>query len=96
MTRAEIIAKIEALKPELAGFKVASLRLFGSSARDAAGPASDIDLVVAFQGAATFDAYMDLKFLLEDQLGRSVDLVTEQAIRSEIRATIYREAVRVA
>ncbi len=96
MDRTNIISVIEALKAELAAFDVASLRLFGSHAQDAANDESDIDLVVAFRGPATFDDYMGLKLLLEDRLGRKIDLVTEQGIRPELRETIARDAIRVA
>ncbi len=96
MTRTEIISAVDALKPELAAFNVASLRLFGSHARDAANDKSDVDLVVAFRGSATFDNYMGLKLFLEDRLGCDIDLVTESAIRPELRQTIERDAIRVA
>ena len=96
MTRAEIISAVNDLKPELTAFDVASLRLFGSHARDAGTDASDIDLVVAFRGAATFDVFMGLKLFLEDRLGRNIDLVTEKAIRPELRPSIERDAIRVA
>ncbi len=96
MNRSEVVAAIEALKAELASFNVASLRLFGSHAKDDAGKNSDIDLIVAFRGPATFDGYMGLKLFLEDRLRRKVDLVTERAIRPELRQTIERDAIRVA
>jgi uncharacterized protein len=63
--------------------------------RATAPAGSDIDLVVAFHGPATFDAYIGLKHFLEDRLGQRVDLVTEAAIRPEIKSTIDREAIRV-
>ena len=44
------------------GFGVSSLALFGSVARDEATSASDLDFLVEFEGSATFDGYMDLKF----------------------------------
>ena len=75
---------------------VATLRLFGSYARGEARPDSDIDLLVAFEGPASFDAYMDLKFLLEEVLGRPVDLVTESALRPHLKPCVERESVRVA
>ena len=96
MTRADTIAALGTLKAELSAFDVASLCLFGSHARDAADDQSDIDLVVAFRDPATFDTYMGLKFFLEDRLGRRIDLVTDAAIRSELRPAIEREAIRVA
>jgi predicted nucleotidyltransferase len=39
---------------------------------------------------------MDLKFYLEDLLGTSVDLVTDKALRPEIRKAIEREKINVA
>jgi hypothetical protein len=57
---------------------------------------SDIDLLVRFEGRATFDRYMDLKLFLEDLLGCRVDLVTEHALRKEVRAKVEREMLRVA
>jgi len=39
---------------------------------------------------------MGLELFLEDHLGHKVDLVTEQAIRPELRPAIERDAIRVA
>jgi uncharacterized protein len=43
-------------------FGVSSLALFGSVARDEATETSDLDFLVEFEGSATFDQYMNLKF----------------------------------
>jgi hypothetical protein len=64
--------------------------------RDEAGPASDIDILVDFQGRADFDRYMDLKFFLEGLLQRRVDLVTRAALKPRMRPIVEREAIRVA
>ncbi|MBI2939097.1 MAG: metallopeptidase family protein, partial [Chloroflexi bacterium] len=56
------------------GFGVKSLALFGSVARDEAGPESDVDVLVEFDGPPTFDQYIGLKLYLEDLLGAHVDL----------------------
>lgn len=80
----------------LAQFGVRSLRLFGSAARDTARADSDVDFLVRFEGAATFDRYMDLKLYLEEALGVPVDLVTEDALRPEMRSTVEKEALLVA
>jgi hypothetical protein len=77
-------------------FGVKMLALFGSAARDEIVDTSDIDLLVQFTGPATLDSYMDLKFYLEELLGRPVDLVTDKGLRQEIRPTVEREAIRVA
>ena len=55
-----------------------------------------MDVLVEFEGPATFSAYMDLKFYLEDLLGRPVDLVTDKALRKELRPNIEKEMIRVA
>lgn len=49
-----------------------------------------------FNGPATFDQYMDLKFHLEAVLKRNVDLVTDRAVRPAMRPLIERELCRVA
>ena len=55
-----------------------------------------MDVLVKFRGPATFSGYMDLKFLLEDIWGKKVDLVTDKAVRPELRQRIESEAIRVA
>ena len=71
------------------------LALFGSTVRNEAGANSDIDIIVAFDGPATSKKYFGVQFLLEDQLGCPVDLVTEKALRAELRPFIEREAINV-
>jgi len=92
----QIIERIQAHQARLAELGVASLSLFGSVARGDSTENSDIDLLVRFDGRASFDRYMDLKLFLEDLLGRRVDLVTEQALREEIRAHVEQDLLRVA
>ena len=76
-------------------FGVTRLALFGSTARDAAKTNSDIDVLVAFDGPATSARYFGVQFYLEDLFGCPVDLVTEKALRAELRPFIEREAVHV-
>ena len=77
-------------------FGVRSLALFGSVARDEATETSDLDFLVEFEGIATFDRYMDLKFFLEDLFHKPVDLVTKRSLKSQIRQTVLEEAIDVA
>ncbi len=77
-------------------FGVRRLALFGSTVRGEGRPDSDVDLLVDFGRPATSDLYFGLQFYLEDLLGCPVDLVTEKALRSELRPYIEKEAVRVA
>ena len=76
-------------------FGVTELALFGSTVRGDARDDSDVDVLVSFDGPATSERYFGVQFYLEDLLGRPVDLITEKALRAEIRPYIEREAVRV-
>ncbi len=71
------------------------LALFGSTARDNARADSDVDILVAFDGPATSERYFGVQFYLEDLFGCAVDLVTDKALRAELRPFIENEAVRV-
>jgi len=95
------VDKDEVLKPisenweKIKRFGVKSLAVFGSAARGEAHPDSDIDILVEFDGPPTFDAYMDLKFFLEELLGRRVDLVTPKALKPRLRPYVEKEAIHV-
>ena len=96
MGKTEALKLLKAHKATLAKqFGVIRLALFGSTARDSAGPDSDIDILVKFDGPATSARYFGVQFYLEDLLGQSVDLVTDKALREELRPFIEREAVNV-
>jgi predicted nucleotidyltransferase len=77
-------------------FSVKKLSIFGSVARGEASDSSDVDVLVAFDRTANFDIFMDLKFYLEELLGMGVDLVTDKALRPQIRRAIEQEMVDVA
>jgi predicted nucleotidyltransferase len=74
---------------------VTPLALFGSTARDTATSGSDVDVLVAFDGPATSKRYFGVQFYLEDLLGCPVDLITEKALRPELRPYIEQERVNV-
>jgi predicted nucleotidyltransferase len=93
--RDEALALLRAHQPDLERFRVKSLSVFGSVARDEAGPQSDLDLLVEFYDPATYDLYSGLKMFLEDLLGARVDLVTRKALKPRMRPYVEREAVRV-
>ncbi len=96
MNRAQVLDELARVKPELAArYGVTRLALFGSTVRNSARTDSDIDILVSFEGPATSDRYFGVQFLLEDLLGRRVDLVTEKALRPELRPFVEREAVHV-
>jgi predicted nucleotidyltransferase len=51
-----------------------------------------VDLLVELE-EPTFDHYMDLKFYLEDLLGRPVDLVLADSVKPRLKPLIAKEAV---
>ncbi|MHB1272303.1 MAG: nucleotidyltransferase family protein [Rhodanobacter sp.] len=96
MKRADALNLLQQSKPELIErFGIKQLALFGSTARDRATAHSDIDVLVEFEGVATSARYFGLQFHLEDLFGCPVDLVTEKALRPELRPFVEAEALRV-
>jgi len=96
MNRSQAIEPLRQNKAILtARYGVTQLGLFGSLARDSARNDSDVDILVAFDGPATSQRYFGVQFFLEDLLARRVDLVTEKALRAELRPFIEKEAIRV-
>jgi len=96
MNRDSVLARLRQHKPYLEReFGVTDIALFGSIAREQNTPGSDIDVLVRFNGPADARRYFGLQFYLEDLLGGSVDLVTDKALRAELRPYIEREALHV-
>lgn len=96
MNRAHVLEQLAKSKATLvARYGVTDIALFGSTARDTARVDSDIDILVSFDGPATSVRYFGVQFFLEDLLGRPVDLVTDKALRPELRPFIEKEAVHV-
>ena len=96
MDRHTVLALLSAHKPHLERqFGVRSLALFGSTARGTAHDGSDVDVLVAFNGTTSSQQYFGTQFYLEDLLKCPVDLVTEKALRKELRPYVERDAVHV-
>ena len=97
MNRATIVDLLNKHREEfLSRFGARHLALFGSAARDELREGSDIDLLVDFDGPATFDRYVGLKDFLEDLFGAKVDLATEAMIKPRLRRHIEKDLLRVA
>ena len=96
MNRDEALAVLTKLKPQLQKqFGLSELALFGSAARDELRPDSDIDVLVKFDAVASSMRYFGVQFAIEDAMGMPVDLVTENALRRELRPYVERERIRV-
>ena len=95
MNRLRALELLGQCKPALSDrFGVVDLALFGST-RGTAHGCSDVDILVAFDGPATSARYFGVQFYLEDLLGAPVDLVTDKALRPELRPHIEKEAIHV-
>ena len=89
-----VLRRLSQLRETLHGLGVRRLGLFGSASRTDEPAPHDLDFVVEFD-RKSFDAYMDLKHLLEDLFACPIDLVLADAIKPRLRETILAEAVNV-
>ncbi|HEY9205100.1 MAG TPA: nucleotidyltransferase family protein [Candidatus Methanoperedens sp.] len=74
-------------------FKVKSIGLFGSYAREEQTRTSDIDMLVEFDAPVGFFKFIELEDYLSEKLGAKVDLVTPDALKPLIKPQIMEEAV---
>ncbi len=91
MTREEFFNRIAAHRPELTQAGVRRLGVFGSVARDEAGPDSDIDILVEFETVPDLLEFAALRERLTEILGRPVDLTTPRALRQHLRSRVLDE-----
>lgn len=96
MRRDEALQILKSHKQELIKFDVKSLAIFGSVARDEAGPESDVDILVEFAKPVGLFEFVRLKTYLEKLLQHKVDLVTPDALKDRLREQILKEAIRAA
>jgi hypothetical protein len=81
---------------ELLALGARRIGVFGSFARGEAQGDSDVDVYVEFdEGKRTYDNFFALHELLENLLGRRVDLVTDKSL-SETKARLILPTVRYA
>ncbi len=95
MTRDQILARLHEALPDLRRrFGVARLGLFGSAARGATTPNSDVDLVAEFApGEAPGLAFFDLEAELTVLLGAPVHIAGLARMNKVVRASVERDLV---
>ena len=76
-------------------YRVKSLGLFGSYARQESRADSDLDLLVTFSELPSLLGFIELENYLSDTLGVKVDLVMKDALKPRIGERILNEAVPV-
>jgi hypothetical protein len=95
--RDELLAILRTHFPELTQrYHLKSLSIFGSVARDEARPESDVDILVEFTEPVGLFEFVDLRYRLEDLLGKRVDLVTPGGLKRQLHDSVLREAIRAA
>ena len=88
----EALSLVAAERRAIRRLGVARLGLFGSFARNAVRPESDLDVIVEFEsGQKTYDNLFALGALLEAQSGRRVEVVTTDALSPYLGPKILRE-----
>lgn len=87
----ELVEQLRRHEEDLRRLGVRRIGLFGSFQRDEPDSESDVDLLVEFApGEKSFDHFMAVSFLLEEELGRTVELVTREALSPHIGPHILR------
>ncbi|MEO7892265.1 MAG: nucleotidyltransferase family protein [Vicinamibacterales bacterium] len=66
--------------------------MFGSEARQEAGPDSDLDLLVDMEAGRSLLDLVGLGQDLEDLLSRRVDVLTAASVHPQLRASIMADA----
>jgi len=97
MKRGEAVTALTEQAEAVKALGATSLYLFGSTARDGASAASDIDLFIDYDPAGRFSLVelVGIKLLLEDRLGVPVDVTTRDSLDPLLRERIEGSAVRV-
>jgi uncharacterized protein len=97
MQQAEAVRKLAARADAIRALGATSLYMFRSTARGEAGEQSDIDLFIDYERNSKFSLLdlVDIKLLLESELGIVVDVTTRDSLHPMLREDIERSAVRV-
>lgn len=97
MKRNEAIEKLRRQADAIRALGATSLYLFGSVARDEAGPESDLDLFIDYDPAKKFSLVdlSGLKIYLEEEFSTNVDVTTRNSLHPRLKDKIEASAIRV-
>jgi uncharacterized protein len=95
-TLGEITADLQALKPMLRKrFKVETVDIFGSYARQEQTEKSDLDVLVTYSEVVSLFTIIDLKKYLRRKLRLKVDVISKEYLNTHIKDQVLKEAVAV-
>lgn len=97
MTRDEAIEALKQQADALKALGATSLFLFGSVARNEAGPTSDLDVFIDYDRTKKFSLInlASIKLLLEDALPTDVDVTTRNSLHHKLKDRIESSAIRI-
>lgn len=97
MDRQTVIDRLRNHEAELRDLGVTGLSLFGSVARDEAGPESDVDVALTLDAERRIGLfrYVAIGERLEDILGVKVDTVSEPVEKERLRRRIDQDRAHV-
>lgn len=97
MNSTDAIAKLRSHADAIRAMGATSLYLYGSTARNSAVTASDLDLFVDYDPTGRFNAFdlIGIKLFLEKELALPVDLTTRDGLHPMLRSDIEQGAMRV-
>jgi predicted nucleotidyltransferase len=96
MQRTDVIQVLAMHREQLRQqFGVASLAIFGSTARNQATAESDVDVLVEFDRPTGLFDLIRLQFCLEELLGTRVDVGTIDGLKPRIRERVLAESIYV-
>ena len=97
MRKAEAIQKLRRQADAIRALGATSLYLFGSVARDEAGPDSDLDLFIDYDESKKFSLLdlVGIKLFLEDELSADIDVTTRDSLHPRLKDRIEAASVQV-
>ena len=97
MKRNEVIEKLKQQADAIRALGATSLYLFGSVARDEAGPSSDLDLFIDYDPKQKFSLVdlASIKLFLEDELSADVDVTTRNSLHPRLKDKIEHSAIQI-
>ncbi len=93
MKRDQVLAILAQHREKLAELGVKSLFLFGSVARNEARLDSDVDFIVEFNRSVGLFEFIEVRLYLEDILGCSVDLGTQECLKQHLREPVLKDLI---
>jgi predicted nucleotidyltransferase len=97
MNRTDAILSLRQTEDAVRGMGATALYLFGSTVRDEAQPASDLDIFIDYDADRRFSLLdlVGIKQHLEEELAMTVDITTRNSLHPMLRADIEQSAIRV-